>query len=66
MLAQLKRQGLDLSALDSVLTSLLPIKSYMHYLFTMCHALVHIHSYRLGARCARWLSAAAVAVGLVS
>ena len=37
LLAQLKRQGLDLSALDSVLTPLLPIKSYrpMHYLFTM-------------------------------
>ena len=35
LLAQLKRQGLDLSALDSVLTPLFPIKSYMYYLFTM-------------------------------
>jgi len=35
LLAQLKHQGLDLSALNSVLTPLFPIKSYMHYLFIM-------------------------------
>ena len=32
LLAQLKR--LDLNAMDSVFTPLLPIQSYMHYLFT--------------------------------